>query len=132
MVKINTIMEISRKSNAAILEAIGKRFLQARLNEGLEQQELADRAGINVSTVQSLESGKRSVGMIKVLAVMRALGKLHEIDNFMPEPPIKSASLLTARNQTRKRVSKPKGVNEVSTGFKWNKTVQGLHGDKGK
>ncbi|WP_445947196.1 helix-turn-helix domain-containing protein [Shewanella sp.] len=125
-------MELDRKSNTAILEVIGKRFLQARLNEGLEQLELADKAGVNVSTVQSLESGKRSVGMIKVLAVMRALGKLHEIDNFMPEPPIKSASLLTARNQKRKRVSKPKGEKEPSTGFKWNKTISQLHGDKDK
>ncbi|MCO7204826.1 helix-turn-helix domain-containing protein [Pseudoalteromonas sp. CnMc7-37] len=114
-------MELERKSNAAILEMIGKRFLQARLNEGLDQREVAVKAGVNVSTIQNLESGKHSVGMIKVLAVMRALGKLHEIDNFMPEPPIKSASLLTTRNIKRKRVTKPKGEKESSTGFVWNK-----------
>lgn len=121
--EFSTIMELDRKSNAAILEVIGKRFLRARLNEGMEQQELADKAGVNVSTVQSLEHGKRSVGMIKVVAVMRALGKLHEIDNFMPEPPIKAASLLTARNEKRKRVSKSKSGKDLSTGFKWNKTI---------
>ena len=121
--EINTIMKLDKKSNAAILEVIGKRFLQTRLNEGLEQKELADKAGVNVSTVQNLESGKRSVGMMKVLAVMRALGKLHEIDNFMPEPPIKSASLLTTRNEKRKRVSKAKGKKEPLTGFVWNKTI---------
>lgn len=123
-------MEFDRKSNAAILELIGKRFLQARLNEGLEQQELADKAGVNVSTVQNLERGKRSVGMIKVLAIMRALGKLHEIDNFMPEPPIKSASLLTTRNEKRKRVSKSKREQNSSTGFEWNKKIQQLHQNK--
>lgn len=125
-------MELDRKSNAAILEMIGKRFLQVRLNEGLEQQELADRAGVNVSTVQSLEGGKRSVGILKMLAVMRALGKLHEIDNFMPEPPIKSASLLTTRNEKRKRVSKTKNKNERVAGFEWNKKIQDLHGNKDK
>lgn len=130
--EINIIMELERKSNAAILEMIGKRFLQARLNEGLEQQELADKAGVNVSTVQGLEGGKRSVGMLKVLAVMRALGKLHEIDNFMPEPPIKSASLLTSRNEKRKRVSKPKGEKEQTTGFEWNNTIAELGGNKDK
>ena len=129
---IFTIMELDRMSNAAILEMIGKRFLQVRLNEGLEQQELADKAGVNVSTVQGLEGGKRSVGMLKVLAVLRALGKLHEIDNFMPEPPIKSASLITARSEPRKRVGKPKGDQKSSTGFEWNKTIQQLHGDKDK
>lgn len=129
---INIIMELDRKSNAAILEMIGKRFLQVRLNEGLEQQELADRAGVNVSTVQSLEGGKRSVGILKMLAVMRALGKLHEIDNFMPEPPIKSASLLTTRNEKRKRVSKTKNKNERVAGFEWNKKIQDLHGNKDK
>ncbi|WP_187306137.1 helix-turn-helix domain-containing protein [Pseudoalteromonas piscicida] len=110
-------------SNAAILEMIGKRFLQARLNEGIDQRELADKAGVNVSTIQNLESGKRSVGLIKVLAVIRALGKLHEIDNFMPEPPIKSAALLTTRNIKRKRVSKPKDEKEPSSGFVWNKMI---------
>jgi len=116
-------MELDRMSNAAILEMIGKRFLQARLNEGIDQRELADKSGVNVSTIQNLESGKRSVGMIKMLAVMRALDKLHEIDNFMPEPPIKSASLLTTRNIKRKRVSKPKCEKEPSTGFVWNKII---------
>ncbi len=130
--EINTIMDFDRRSNAAILEMIGKRFLQARLNEGLEQQELADKAGVNVSTVQGLEGGKRSVGMLKVLAIMRALGKLHEIDNFMPEPPIKSASLLTTRNEKRKRVSKTKGDKEPSPGFTWNKQIRKSHGGKGK
>ncbi|TYL47000.1 helix-turn-helix domain-containing protein [Marinomonas sp. IMCC 4694] len=128
--EINTIMGIDRKSNAALLKMIGERFLQARLNEGLEQQELADKAGVNVSTVQSLEGGKRSVGMLKVLAVMRALGKLHEIENFMPEPPVKSAALLTARNEKRKRVSKSKSKKEPSTGFEWNKTIRQLNGNK--
>lgn len=116
-------MELDRMSNAAILEMIGKRFLQARLNEGIDQRELSDKAGVNVSTIQNLESGKRSVGMIKVLAVMRALDHLNEIDNFMPEPPIKSASLLTTRNIKRKRVSKPKGEKEPSSGFVWNKMI---------
>ncbi|MDG1733753.1 MAG: helix-turn-helix domain-containing protein [Thalassotalea sp.] len=125
-------METERKSNAAILEMIGQRFLQARLNEGLEQQELADKAGVNVSTVQSLERGKRSVGLLKVLAVMRVLGKLNEINNFMPEPPIKSSSLLTSRNEKRKRVAKSKNKSEQGTGFEWNQTIQELHINKDK
>ncbi len=116
-------MDLYRKNNGAILKIIGNRFLQARLNEGIEQRELADKAGVNVSTIQNLEGGKRSVGMLKVLAVMRALGKLHEIDNFMPEPPIKSSSLLTKRNEKRKRVSKHKSREEQATGFEWKKTI---------
>ena len=55
-------------SNQAILVMLGERFLQARLNEGLEQIELAEKAGVNVSTVQSLENGKRSVGLEKIIA----------------------------------------------------------------
>lgn len=120
---VDSFMDLYRKSNGAILKIIGNRFLQARLNEGIEQRELADKAGVNVSTIQNLEGGKRSVGMLKVLAVMRVLGKLHELDNFMPEPPIKSSSLLTKRNEKRKRVSKPKSREEQVTGFEWNKTI---------
>ena len=123
IVRISHIMEIGRMSNQAILVMLGERFLQVRLNEGLEQIELAEKAGVNVSTVQSLENGKRSVGLEKIIAILRALDKLHELDNFMPKPPVRSASLLTNKNQVRKRVSKRKEDKQDTEPFQWNKSI---------
>lgn len=116
-------MNFERASTKAIMKEVGQRFVQARLNEGLEQIELADSAGVNVSTVQSLESGKRSVGLEKIIAILRALGKLHELDSFMPKPPIRSASLLTTKNQVRKRAAKKKKDKSVNEPFVWNKVL---------
>lgn len=114
-----------RMSNKAIAVMIGERFTLARINEGLEQTELAEKAGVNVSTVQSLESGKRSVGLEKVIAILRALDKLHELDNFIPAPPIRAASLLTTKNQLRKRVRKNKSQSQESTQpFAWRRIIK--------
>lgn len=116
-------MNFERMSNNAIMMEIGQRFVLARLNEGLEQVELAENAGVNVSTVQSLEGGKRSVGLEKIIAILRALGKLHEMDNFMPKPPVRSASLLTTKNQVRKRAAKSKKHTPSVEPFEWNTVI---------
>lgn len=121
--RINNIMNAERMNNKAIMAEIGQRFVLARLNEGLEQIELADKAGVNVSTVQSLEGGKRSVGLEKIIAILRALGKLHELDNFMPKPPVRSASLLTTKNQVRKRATTGKKKKSGNEPFEWNKVI---------
>lgn len=123
MMLISNIMKLEKMNNKAIMMEMGQRFLLARLNEGLEQIELADKAGVNVSTVQSLEGGKRSVGFEKIIAILRALGKLHELDNFMPKPPVRSTSLLTTKNQVRKRAAKGKKKHSSNEPFEWNKVI---------
>lgn len=123
-------MNLERMNNKAIMLEIGQRFLLARLNEGLEQIELADKAGVNVSTVQSLEGGKRSVGLEKVIAILRALGKLHELDNFMPKPPVRSASLLTTKNQVRKRAAARRKKKFGNEPFEWNKVIPPIENTK--
>jgi y4mF family transcriptional regulator len=45
-----------------------------RVTLGLRQDELADLAGVSERFVYALESGKRSVQMDKVAAVLAALG----------------------------------------------------------
>lgn len=116
-------MNFERVNNKTIMVEIGQRFLLARLNEGMEQTELAEKAGVNVSTVQSLEGGKRSVGLENIVAILRALGKLHELNNFMPKPPVRSTSLLSTKNQVRKRAAKGKKNHSSNEPFEWNKVI---------
>jgi y4mF family transcriptional regulator len=55
-------------------EEIGFVVRQARLAQGLRQDQLAAAAGVGVRFLVELERGKPSVRLAKVLAVLDALG----------------------------------------------------------
>lgn len=61
---------------------IGGRLLGARLEEGLTQKALADRAEVSQSAIALWEAGKRMPGVEELLRLARVLGK--EIGDFMP------------------------------------------------
>ena len=50
-------MPIEHMSNQHVLELVGSRFLAARLNKDITQQELASRAGVTQKTIS--KSGER-------------------------------------------------------------------------
>lgn len=58
----------------AVTDVFGLALKTRRRNLGLRQGELADLAGVSERFVYALESGKPSVQLNKVLAVLGALG----------------------------------------------------------
>lgn len=66
------------------IEEIGAFVRQARLAQGLRQDQLAAAAGVGVRFLVELERGKRTVRLDKVLAVLSALGCRIEV---LPPPP---------------------------------------------
>ncbi len=87
-----------------ILEELGHRLEKLRINEGLDQKGLAELSGVGVSTIGKIESGKTSAGLLNIIAILRVLGKLGSLDNFIQPPPPVTSSLLNRRNEERKRV----------------------------
>lgn len=61
------------------IEEIGTTVRQARLAQGLRQDQLAAAAGVGLRFLVELERGKRTVRLDKVLAVLTALGCRLEI-----------------------------------------------------
>jgi y4mF family transcriptional regulator len=55
-------------------DEIGAIVRQARLAQGLRQDQLAAAAGVGVRFLVELERGKPTVRLVKVLAVLDALG----------------------------------------------------------
>lgn len=65
-------------------EEIGAIVRQTRLAQGLRQDQLAAAAGVGVRFLVELEGGKPTVRLVKVLAVLDALGlRLH-----ITSPPV--------------------------------------------
>jgi len=56
------------------IEEIGTAVRQARLAQGLRQDQLAAAAGVGLRFLVELERGKPTVRLDKVLAVLSALG----------------------------------------------------------
>jgi len=67
------------------IDEIGAVVRQARLAQGLRQDQLAAAAGVGLRFLVELERGKPTVRLDKVLAVLRALG--YRLDVTPPPTP---------------------------------------------
>jgi predicted transcriptional regulator len=88
-------------SDKAVLSELGSRVRQERLNQNTTQHALALHAGVALNVVRRLE-GEYGCTLGALIKVLRALGKLDQLDSFLPEPGL--SPILMARAQRRQRV----------------------------
>lgn len=69
-------------------EALGRMLQQGRLVSGLTQRDLADRLETDQKYIWALESGKNTIILERIFAIMRETGvrMYMEIDNSPSEP----------------------------------------------
>ncbi|MDP2886361.1 MAG: helix-turn-helix domain-containing protein [Ignavibacteria bacterium] len=91
----------SGMSDKMVLATLGRRIRQERINQNITQNDLAARAGVGRIVVQRLEGGK-GCALGAFTKVLRALGRLTQIDLFLPEPGI--SPLLLARSKKGERM----------------------------
>lgn len=84
-------------SDSAILEALGARIRDLRLRKNITQETLAERTLLAVGTIKSLEAGKGKLSTL--VAVLRELGALDQLDQFIP--PITISPLKIAEASAR-------------------------------
>ncbi len=93
-------MDFYSLSDQAIEEEIGNRIKSLRLRKNITQKALAKRTTLSYATIQRLEYGGGS-SISTLIAVLRELESLDEIDNFIP--PVSVSPLQLARMQGRRR-----------------------------
>lgn len=84
-----------------LLSTFGTRIRLARIERNLTQQMLADRSGLNRSTIRDLENG-RSVNLLSLLQLLRSLELLDRLDLLLPSST--QSPVLAKMQQERKRV----------------------------
>ena len=89
-------------TDRAILEELGKRLRSERLNRNLSQQELVDRAGIGRTTLSRMERGG-DYTLSTLVKILRVLGRLDSLDQFLSEPQISPIDALHRQSTARKR-----------------------------
>ena len=93
-------------SDSTILKELGERLRKLRLRKNITQEELAERAVLSVGTIKSLEAGKGKLSTL--VAVLRELGALDQLDQFIPPvtiSPIKMAEASSKSSNKRERAS---------------------------
>lgn len=100
------------KSDLEIVMEICQAVKQMRINKNISQQEIAERSGLDRTTISRMESG-RSVSLLTFVQVLRALNMLEVFNVFKAyqiESPIK---LLKEEEKKRKRAGKSKKTQEM-------------------
>jgi transcriptional regulator with XRE-family HTH domain len=109
-------MNTSSLSDQRIAEELGNRLKALRLRKNITQKELAEATALSLNVIKSLESGRGK--LTSLIGVLRELGTLDQLDNFIPEPSISPMQLAKLHGKPRERASgerlkdKSKGASE--------------------
>ncbi|MBI5062709.1 MAG: helix-turn-helix transcriptional regulator [Desulfatitalea sp.] len=82
---------------------IGRRIRALRLRKNMTQQELARAAALSLNAIKAVETGKGK--LLTLIAVLRELGALEALDQFIPELPVSPLQLAKQQGQKRHRAS---------------------------
>lgn len=79
---------------SVVLEELGQRLAQTRLQQNLTQDELASRSGLAVRTLRRLESGQGAT-LDNFIRLLQALGHAPALDMVLPLPGVSPMSEVT-------------------------------------
>jgi putative transcriptional regulator len=106
-------------NDKAVLEELGERLAQTRLERNLSQERLATEAGVSKATIERLEAGEpvKSTSLIRVL---RSLGRLEALDHLLPEPLPSPIERIRLQGRRRQRARSPRGGPQEEKGpWRW-------------
>jgi len=96
-------MDFYALSDKAIEQELGRRIKTLRLQRDITQQQLAEATMLSLNTIKALEAGRGKLAT--VIAVLRELEALEQLDSFIPEPPVSPLQLARMQGKARERAS---------------------------
>jgi len=97
-------MNYEIETTTSILADLGERVRRERLNQNLKMTTIAERAGVSTIVLNRLENGKGCT-LANLIRVLRALGKLNQLDLFLPDPGISPIQLAKLNGKIREKAS---------------------------
>ena len=107
----------ARSSNEEVLQVLGKRIRETRINMDMTQSEAAKKAGVTAKTISRIENGE-DLAVSTMLNVLRALGLVQNMDALIPEPTARP-SILMANDKEKQRVRKKASRDGAEKKWKW-------------
>jgi len=102
-------MDFYTLSDKVIEQELGKRVKALRLRNNVTQKDLAEATMLSLNSIKALESGRGKLSTI--IAVLRELGALDNLDNFIPEVSISPIQLAKRQGKIRERATGERGQN---------------------
>lgn len=96
-------MDFYSLSDNAIAQLLGSRLKSLRLRKNMTQQALAEAAMLSVNSIKALEAGRGKLA--SVIAVLRELDALEQLDAFIPDTAISPVQLAKMKGKVRERAS---------------------------
>ncbi len=96
---------LENMGNEAIRKELGARLRRERLNQNITQAELAELAGISRRTLVAAEKGDGTT-LETLIRLLRGLGKLGQLDQFLPVPEISPLQLAKLKGKVRQKASR--------------------------
>ena len=90
-------------TDQGIAKEIGHRVRSLRLRRNLTQQQIAEATALSLNVIKSLESGRAK--LTTLIAVLRELGSLDDLDRFIPEFTVSPLQLAKRKGKQRQRAS---------------------------
>ena len=113
-------MKISAQlTDEAVLQQLGGRLAELRIEHNLTQAALAEQAGVSKRTIERLESGEVATQLSGFLRVCRALGLLERFETLLPESVPGPMAQLKQSGRKRQRATGKRGVTEKPREWTW-------------
>lgn len=110
-------MDFYTLSDKGIEEELGHRIKTLRLRKNITQKELAEVTTLSLNVIKSLESGRGKLSTL--IAVLRELGVLEHLDNFIPEISISPMQLAKMQGKVRERASGERLKEKAKDELEW-------------
>jgi len=103
----NADINWSELSDGALLEKIGQFVQQTRLRQNKSQQQVADAAGVNRSTLSQVENGRGGT-LLSLIQILRVLNQMSFLKVFQVEEKVSPMYLAKLEMKKRRRARTPK------------------------
>jgi len=105
-------------SDKAVLQEVGHRITQYRLNQDKTQAALAQEAGVSNRTMARVEHGD-SVQASSIIRILRALQLIENLDAVIPEPSVSPVQQLKMQGKRRQRASSKQAKSTKVEPWSW-------------
>lgn len=112
-------MRMTTMSEQTIAEVIGSRLEALRVKKNINQQTVAEEAGISRTTLRQLMAGKGT--LLNLIAVLRVIGELDRLSSLVEEvrsSPIQMAKMAGKKRQRAYTLRKSPSADALVTGQK--------------
>ena len=100
-------------TNQDIIALLSKRLKEYRLAARISQKEMAERAGVSLTTICHLEQGaNRNITLNNFISLLRVIGMEQRLNDLLPELPMPPMALKQINKYIPKRVRRSRNDTE--------------------